>query len=141
MAAYQAKTKVEPIGIDAFLAQVEPPERQADARRLAAIFAEVTGFAPAIWATMVGFGRYEYTYESGHSGAALAVGFAPRKAELVLYGLGEAPGAGFDQLGKHRRGKSCTYVKRLDGLDEAVLRKMIRAGLDDLAARWPVTPS
>ena len=139
MAGYQAKTKVEAVSTLDFLAGVGPTERQADARRLVQIYREVTGFEPANWATVIGFGRYAYTYESGHSGVAMAAGFAPLKAELVIYGLAEDPGAGFEALGKHRRGKDCTYAKRLDALDEAVLRRMIRAGLDDLASHWPVT--
>jgi len=127
-----------------FLTAVSPPERQADARRLTAIFAEVTAWPPVLWpGSIIGFGRYAYTYASGHSGESLATGFAPRKAECVIY---IAPGfAGFGALlsglGPHRAGKGCLYLKHLDRVDERVLRRLIRAGLDDLATRWDVRPS
>lgn len=144
MAKYDAKTKVQTGGVEEFLATVSPPERQADARRLVGIFAEVSGFPARLWGSgMIGFGKYAYTYDSGHSGESLATGFSPRNTGLVLYIL---PGYGdfsaiLADLGKHRLGKSCLYLKRLDGVNEAALRRLIHAGLDDLAKRWPVTPA
>lgn len=141
--AKEAKTRPADTAIEDFLAAIQPPERQAEARRLHAIFAEVTGFPARIWGgEMVGYGRYAYRYDSGHSGESLATGFAPRKAENVVYIL---PGySDFSDilagLGPHRKGKSCLYFKRLDRLDEGALRRLIRAGLDDLATRWEVHP-
>jgi hypothetical protein len=91
---------------------------------------------------MVGFGRYEYRYASGHSGQALATGFAPRKAELSIYIMpGYADFGGIlAGLGKHRMGKSCLYLRRLSDANEDALRALIRAGLDDLAKQWPILP-
>ena len=45
-----------------------------------------------------------------------------------------------DRLGKHKTGKACLYVNKLADIDEAVLREIIRDGLDDLASRWDVFP-
>ncbi len=144
MEAMAIKTKSPHADLAAFLAGVVPTERQSDATRLTAIFADVTGFAPRLWGgAMIGFGRYAYQYDSGRSGEYFATGFAPRKAELVLYIM---PGFA-DQapiladLGTHRVGKSCLYLKRLDGVNEVALRRLIRAGLDDLATRWPIMPA
>lgn len=126
-----------------FLDHVEPETRRAEGRALDALFRRVTGFEPRLWgASLIGYGRYAYTYESGHSGQALATGFSPRKAELVLYVM---PGyadmsAELARLGPHRLGKSCLYLKRLAAVDEAVLADIIRKGLDDLATRWPIEP-
>jgi hypothetical protein len=141
--AYEAKTRIEPVGIAAFLDAVEPPGRQAEARRLVEIFREVTGYEPRIHTGgMVGFGRYAYRYASGHSGVGLAAGFAPRKAEISIYNLPDDPmlGAILARLGPHRTGRSCLYLRRLDRVDEAVLREVIALGLDRLRLRWPVTP-
>ena len=142
--AYQQKTKVEDQAIAAYLDSVTPPNRQAEARRLVAMFSEVTGFAPRIHSGgMVGFGAYAYSYASGHSGTAMATGFAPRKAELSIYVLAGYAGLGamLDRLGKHRIGKACLYLRQLSDADESVLRDLIAAGLADLKARWPVTPT
>jgi len=141
--ATQNRTTATGAGVDAFLAAVEPPDRREDARRLDAIFREVTGFLPRMWGpSIVGYGRYAYTYDSGHSGEMCATGFSPRRAEHSIYILpGYADyGALLRDLGRHRTGKACLYVKRLADIDESVLRRLIRRGLDDLARRWPVTP-
>lgn len=139
----EAMTQPSDKDVAGFLADVTPDQRRLDALRLDEIFRETTGFEPIIWGTnMVGYGRYEYTYESGHSGQCLATGFAPRKRELVLYimpgysNLGEM----LDRLGPHRLGKSCLYITRLARIDESVLPEIIKAGLEDLATRWTVLP-
>lgn len=129
---------------EAFLDRVEPAGRQAEARRLDAIFRGVTGFSPVVWGgSMLGYGRYAYRYASGHSGEAMATGFAPRKAEVVVYILpGYADfGAILADLGPHKLGKSCLYLRHPDRVNEAALRRLIRAGLDDLATRWTVEPT
>lgn len=136
------KTLPQTTDLEGFLAGVDPA-RQAEARRLAVIFAEETGFPPVVWgSSMLGFGRYDYTYASGHSGSSMATGFAPRKAELVIYIL---PGYGdysvlLQGVGKHRIGTSCLYLKRLEAANEAALRQLIRAGLEDLGKRWVIQP-
>ena len=79
---------------------------------------------------------------AGGEGEWFATGFAPRKADLVLY-LQTGPegfGSSLDGLGPHRIGKGCLYLKRLGGIDRTVLAQVIRAGLDDLARRWTVVP-
>lgn len=92
---------------------------------------------------MIGYGAYHYVYDSGREGDFLATGFSPRKTNLVVYIM---PGyADFGdilaRLGKHKLGKSCLYINKLADIDESVLEELIRAGLDDLASRWPVSPS
>ena len=130
--------------VAAFLAAVEPGRRRDEALRLDALFRRVTGFAPRMWTSgIVGYGSYRYTYASGRSGHYLATGFSPRAAKLSIYIL---PGyANFGpilaRLGKHKTGKSCLYVNKLDDIDMDVLGELIRAGLDDLATRWPVLPA
>ncbi|GAB1478564.1 hypothetical protein MASR2M74_11110 [Paracoccaceae bacterium] len=138
----QHHTAVGSAGVGAFLDAVTPPARAAEARQLAALFAEVTGYPPRVWGSILGFGRYAYRYESGHSGESPAIGFAPRKAEIVLYLPPRFSAAAplLADLGPHRLGKSCLYLRRLDGVDMQVLRRLIRAGLEDLARCWTVLP-
>lgn len=140
--AKEAKTKSATLDRETWLAGVDPKRRE-ETERLLAIFAEVTGWEPRLWGpSMVGFGRYAYRYDSGHSGESLATGFSPRKAEISVYLL---PGGGdfgpiLARLGPHRMTKACLYIKRLAAVDEGVLRELIRAGLDDLATRWELHP-
>jgi Domain of unknown function (DU1801) len=143
MATYDAKTKMTSADVTAFLAAVEPENRAVEARQLIDLFREATTYEPRLWGGgIVGFGRYAYRYESGHSGESLAVGFSPRKADLSIYipaGFAERD-ALLMQLGKHKVGKACLYLKRLSDADPAVLQQLIRAGLADLATRWTVLP-
>ncbi|WP_224816020.1 DUF1801 domain-containing protein [Hasllibacter sp. MH4015] len=137
------KTRATEADVIAFLESVEHPTRRADGLALDALFREVTGFTPRMWGpTMVGYGRYHYVYESGREGSYLATGFSPRKANLSIYIM---PGyADFGdilaRLGKHKMGKSCLYVNKLADIDTAVLEELIRAGLRNLDAKWPVQP-
>lgn len=138
------KTVPTAIPVAEFIAGVEPAARREEAARLDAIFRETTGFRPVMWGpSMIGYGRYHYRYESGREGDSLATGFSPRKSALTIYILpGYADfGPILKHLGKHRTGKSCLYVNRLSDIDEAVLRQLILAGLDDLSRRWPVEPT
>ena len=128
---------------ESFLAAVTPERRRIDARRLDLIFREVTGWQPILWSPgIMGYGRYDYRYDSGRTGSHLATGFAPRKANTVVYIMPGYTDFGpiLDRLGPYRKGKSCLYLTRLDKVDEGALRELIRAGLDDLATHWPVHP-
>ena len=138
----ETKTKPTDVTVADFLAAADPGKR-ADALVLDALFRRVTGFVPRMWGpTMVGYGRYDYVYASGHGGSAMATGFSPRKAEHSIYALsGYADqGAQLARLGKHRIGKACLYVKRLSDIDLVVLEEMIGLGLADLGKRWVITP-
>ena len=138
--------KTQPTGedIETFLDGVQPERRRADARELDRIFRTASGYNPQHWTGgIVGYGRYDYTYKSGRTGSFLATGFAPRKANLVLYIM---PGyADFGDiladLGKHKLGRSCLYLNNLADVDEAALVRLIEAGLRDLAKHWPVQPT
>ncbi|MEU8298973.1 DUF1801 domain-containing protein [Micromonospora sp. NPDC048909] len=117
------------VSVDDFLAAVPDDRRRADAERLRALMGEVTGEPAAMWGpSIVGFGSYHYTYESGRSGDAPLVGFSPRKQQLVVYLVGgfEARyGAVLARLGPHKTGKGCLYLKRLDDVDESALRELV----------------
>lgn len=117
----------------AVIAAVQNPVRQADANVLLGMMEEATGQPPLVWhPSIIGFGQYHYRYASGHEGDAVAVGFSPRSAHLVLYGLtyGEHAGPLLDALGKHRRGAGCLYVNKLKDIDVSILRQMISRGYD-----------
>lgn len=137
-------TGVTGADVGEFLNQIEHAGRREDALMLENVFRDVTGFAPQMWGpSMVGYGSYHYTYDSGRQGDYLATGFSPRKANMVVYIM---PGySDFSEilrdLGKHKLGKSCLYLERLKNVDLSVLARLIRAGLDDLDQIWPVQPS
>lgn len=127
-----------------FIAFIDDSRRRDEAQRLDALFRNVTGYAPRLWSgRVIGYGAYEYTYASGHGGRAFATGFAVARRHLTIYVMpGYAPFPDIlARLGKHRKGKACLYLTRLEDANEEALRDLIRAGLDDLATRWTVEPS
>lgn len=135
-----AKTKADPIDPAAYLERVEPPERRADGKALAALMERVSGCPPMMWGpSILGFDRYHYRYESGREGDMCRIGFAARKAELVLYVLGDVPeeAALLARLGKHRTGKGCLYVKTLADVDMGVLEELVSASLAANRKKWP----
>lgn len=143
MAKYDQKTRAEPISAEALIGSIADPRRQEEARQLLQIYGDASGYPARVYTGgMIGFGHYAYTYASGHSGTAMATGFAPRKAELSLYGLlwGEAASALLPQLGKVRAGVGCVYARKLADIDLAVLSRQIALGLDHLRRLYPVTP-
>ena len=137
------KTQPTKQSVDAFLSTVEPEQKRIDAQVLDQLFQRVTRCQPVMWgASIVGYGRYHYRYESGREGDFLATGFSPRKANFAVYIM---PGyADFDQilegLGKFKLGKSCLYFRKLADIDQDALSRLVNAGLEDLNRRWPVKP-
>ncbi len=138
------KTQATDVDVETFIAGVLPDRRREDSVVLNQLFQDVTGWKPRMWGpTIIGYGEYHYTYESGREGDFLATGFSPRKANMVLYimpGYAEF-GDILDRLGKHKLGKSCLYINKLADVELDVVAEIIRAGIDDLGTRWPIKPS
>ncbi|NDJ54174.1 MAG: DUF1801 domain-containing protein [Chloroflexi bacterium] len=123
------KTQPEATDVTEYLNNVEPEKKRQDAFALVDLMKDITGYEPVMWgSSIVGFGSYHYVYESGREGDAIITGFAPRKSALTLYIM-----SGFEEyddllekLGKHKTGKACLYVKKLDDVDMDVLRELIQ---------------
>ena len=125
-----AQLKTAPTGesVAEFIGGIENDQTRQACLVLAEMMAEVTGSPAEMWGTsIVGFGRYHYTYASGREGDWMITGFAPRKQALTLYIM-----AGFAEyddlmarLGKHTTGKSCLYIKKLADVDLDVLRELV----------------
>lgn len=115
--------------VDEFLAAVPDERRREDGKLLCKILREVTGEPAVMWgSSIVGFGTYRYTYESGRTGDWPLAGFSPRKQHLVVYLMGgyeERHASVLARLGPHKTGKGCLYLKRLTDVDESALRELI----------------
>lgn len=134
----EAKTQPTDENPLAFLDRIEDPQRRADCHAVLAMMQKASGAPPVMWgAAIVGFGRYRYTYASGHSGEWPIIGFSPRKNDLTLYIM-----PGFDRqaalmakLGKHKTGKSCLYLKRLSDVDLPTLERLVAWSVDAMASQ------
>jgi hypothetical protein len=137
-----AETKTRPTGasVDAYLASRASPEQLTDCKAIMAMCKRITKQQPRMWGpSIVGYGSYSYTYESGHSGEACLTGFAVRGKDLVVYLLAEKPEQRelLARLGKHKMGKSCLYFRRLEHLDAKVLEALIAGSVADVKRRYP----
>jgi Domain of unknown function (DU1801) len=114
------KTKPTTASVSDFLAALEPERRRNDAHEIESMMAAATGKPAELWGSaIVGYGRT-------HDPEWFVIGFSPRKANLVLYGVaGEDNDKLLARLGRHKRGVGCLYITKLDDIDRAVLRKLI----------------
>jgi hypothetical protein len=123
------KTLPTTTDVDAVVESAPDDRRRRDTREVLDLMREVTGAEPVVWGTsMIGFGRQPYTTADGKEREWFALGLAPRKAALTLYGL-TYYGSNEDlleRLGPHTIGKGCLYVKRLEDVDRGVLTEMIQ---------------
>jgi hypothetical protein len=137
-----AENKTRPTGASVrdYIASRANEEQRADCKALMSILGRVTGRRPKMWGpSIVGYGSYRYTYESGRSGDMCLAGFAIRGRDLVVYILaeGKEQRALLARLGKHKMGKTCLYFRRLADLDETVLERLVANSVRDVTRRYP----
>lgn len=133
------KTKPTQASVEDYIDSRASETQRADCRDLIKLLKKVTGQPAKMWGpSIVGFGVYRYTYESGRTGEAPLAGFAIRGRELVLYvGVETDPQqALLARLGKHRMGKCCLYFKQLADLDRSVLGQIVANSVGGLRERY-----
>lgn len=126
-----AENKTQPTGasVDEFIDAVDDDRRRRDARAVLELMRDVTGEEAVMWGdSIIGFGQYHYSYDSGREGDWFLAGFAPRTSKLVVYIMSGFPRHAelMEKLGKHRTGSSCLYINKLDDVDLDVLRELVR---------------
>jgi hypothetical protein len=139
MAAGKRKMKTVVSAADPlkFIAKVKSEAKRKDSHELIAMMQDITGEPPKMWGpSIVGFGTRHYQYASGREGVICLAGFSPRSGALVVY-----LGPGIDneklmaKLGKHKHGKGCLYINKLDDVDRKVLRQLIEYSTTALRKR------
>ena len=116
----------------------------ADAEALCALFEAISGEPPKMWGpSIIGYGSYDYVYDSGHSGTMCRAGFSPRKAAMTIYLMGNycdrqaEADALFARLGKHKTGKSCLYINKLADVDLDALEGLVALSWDVMNRLYP----
>jgi len=131
----EPKTQRTKASVATFIGAVEDDTRRKDAKAVDKMMREITGEKPAMWgATIVGYGEWETP-----SGMWPRIGFSPRKANLVLYVLGDFKECAplLKKLGKHKTGKSCLYINKLSDVDASVLRDLAQASWNHMNKKYP----
>ena len=125
-----------------FLNSVEDEAKRNDSFRLVTLLQDQTGFEPKMWGEkIIGFGSYHYRYESGREGDAPLTGFSPRKDAIALYlnPVFENKEVLLQKLGKHKTGTGCVYIKKLDDVEENILKEMILSSIKEIRSMYPAT--
>lgn len=124
----ELKTKKTNLSVDKFIESISDFYTRNDCWTLLNMMKQITKAEPQMWGeSIIGFGNYHYKYESGREGDWFITGFSPRKQNLTLYmmtGFNEYE-AMLKKLGKHKTGKSCLYIHKLDDVDINVLKELI----------------
>lgn len=123
-----------------FIDNVESEVKRDDSYTLIELFKSLTGMEPKMWGpSIIGFDSYHYKYASGHEGDAPLAAFSPRKDSLVVYLATEFEKREelLAQLGKHKSSKACVYIKKLDDIDIAVLKKLVKNSIRDTLKLYP----
>ena len=144
MAKAELKTKATEVTVAEFIAAIPEARRREEAAAIDAIHRRVTGLDPKMWGpSIIGYGSYDYVYDSGRSGTMCRAGFSPRRAAMTLYLLGHyldrqpEADALLAKLGKYKDGKSCLYVNKLADVDLAILEQLVALSWDVMNARYP----
>ncbi len=126
------KTKQTDASVADYFAAIEDPVRRADCIALDKLMSQVSKKPPKMWgAAIVGYGSLHYKYESGREGDICQIGFSARKGDISLYLSSQYPEKEqlLAQLGKHKMGKGCLYIRKLADVDLKVLEQMIKCSV------------
>ncbi len=125
----ELKTKKNDKDVRAFLEAVEHKKRKEDSLKLFEMMNEAIGTSPNMWGdSIVGYGSYHYKSKSGQEGDWFVTGFSPRKQSMTVYVL---PGldtfeAELAKLGKHKVGKGCIYINKLEDVNTDILMDIVK---------------
>ena len=121
------KTQKNDPGVDKFIEGIKDEQKKADCVAVLKLMNELTGEPAKMWGKdKVGLGTFRYRGKTSE-GEWFHVGFAPRKQEMTLYLHCELEKQSelLEKLGKHKIGKSCLYIKKLDDVHIPTLKKLI----------------
>jgi hypothetical protein len=122
------KTQKNDASVDTFLAGITDDQRRADCLSVLELMKDLTGEQAVMWGkAIVGFGSFHYRGKTSE-GDWFHVGFSPRKQNLVLYLHCELEKQAdlLKKLGKHKIGKSCLYLNKLEDVHIPTLKKLIK---------------
>ena len=128
----ELKTKKTELSVDAFLKKIAEPQKQKDARVILDLMEKATKSKGKLWGSaIIGFGDQVLKYESGRELDWFIMGFSPRKQNFALYipGTVEKQPTLLKKLGKHKTGKGCLYINKIEEIDLSVLKEIIAKGL------------
>lgn len=127
----ELKTKLTKVKVEDFINTIADEVKRKDCFTIVKMMEKITKEKPKMWGTsIIGFCDVHLKYESGRELDWFLIGFSPRKQNITLYISSEIhkQTALLKQLGKHKTGKGCLYINKLDDVNSEVLKELIEAG-------------
>jgi len=129
------KTIPNSASVEDFLNTVTDGQKRNDSFAILELMKKASGEEPKMWGgSIVGFGNVSLkSPATGREVDWLRIGFSPRKANFSLYLVGDISkyGADLEKLGKHKTGKGCLYINKLEDVDIKVLKGIIDKALKE----------
>ena len=129
----EIKTKQNDASVEDFLNTVADEQKRKDSFAIMEMMKKASGEEPKMWGgSIVGFGNVNIkSPATGREVEWLRIGFSPRKANFSLYLVGDIKKYDSDlqKLGKHKTGKGCLYINKLEEVDTKVLKGIIEKAL------------
>jgi hypothetical protein len=116
------------ITVEEYVASISDEHVEKDAQTLVDIMHRISGSEPQLYGIgTIGFGVYEYEYDSGRKGEAHTLGFYPRKGKITVYLMDGTTRYSklLSKLGKHTTTGYCIYIKRLSDVELPVLVQIL----------------
>jgi len=135
----ELKTKLNDASVSDFLDNIDDQQKRQDSYRITELMKEITAEEPRMWGnSIIGFGQYHYKYKSGREGDWMKTGFSPRKQNLTVYAMCDVNKYEklLDKLGKHKTGKGCLYFKKLEDVNQGVLKELISETFDYMSKKY-----
>lgn len=127
----ELKTKKTTVNVKDFINKIPYKQKREDSLAIVNLMKKVTKAKPKMWgSSIVGFVDVHLKYESGRELDWFKMGFSPRKQNLTLY-IPEVvvkEQALLKKLGKHKTGRGCLYISKLEEVDIKVLEQIIKKG-------------
>lgn len=129
----ELKTKRTGQSVEAFLNGIEDEKKRRSSFAILEVMKRASQAEPRMWGeSIIGFGDYHYQYASGREGDWFLVGFSPHKQNLTLYfslGHDRFPDL-LQKLGKHKTGKGCLYINKVEDINLDVLKEMVTLAIE-----------
>lgn len=129
--------------VQQYLESIQDEGVKSDAEVIYSIMHKITGEEPILYGIgTIGFGVYNYEYQSGHKGEAHTLAYYPRKGKTTIY---IADGTNrhikqLEKLGKHTSTGYCIYIKNLDNIDLSILTDILQSSYDTIVKESKSSP-
>jgi hypothetical protein len=126
----ELKTKKTELSVPAFIKKIPEEQKRRDAQVILDLMEITTKAKAKMWgAAIIGFGDRHLKYESGRELDWFIMGFSPRKQNFALYITGAVNEKELlKKLGKHKTGKGCLYINKLEEVSLPALKEIIEKG-------------